>query len=46
MPPPDAPGRVLVMFGTRPEAIKLAPVITVIASSGWLEPRVGDRAAP
>jgi UDP-N-acetylglucosamine 2-epimerase (non-hydrolysing) len=40
MSPPDARGRVLVMFGTRPEAIKLAPVITVLASSGWLEPRV------
>jgi UDP-N-acetylglucosamine 2-epimerase len=31
---------VLLVFGTRPEAIKLAPVITALAASSMLTPRV------
>lgn len=32
--------RVLVIFGTRPEAIKLAPVIAALAAAPTLEPRL------
>ena len=32
--------RVLVVLGTRPEAIKLAPVLTALAASATLEPRL------
>lgn len=35
-----SPQRVLVVFGTRPEAIKLAPVITALAEQPGLEPVV------
>jgi UDP-N-acetylglucosamine 2-epimerase (non-hydrolysing) len=37
---PNEQGRVLVVFGTRPEAIKIAPVITALANSGSFVPRV------
>jgi len=32
--------RILVIFGTRPEAIKLAPVVAALAATRRLEPRV------
>ncbi|MCC7008867.1 MAG: UDP-N-acetylglucosamine 2-epimerase (non-hydrolyzing) [Acidobacteria bacterium] len=32
--------KVLVVFGTRPEAIKLAPVIRALAAAEWCEPRI------
>jgi UDP-N-acetylglucosamine 2-epimerase (non-hydrolysing) len=32
--------RMMVVVGTRPEAIKLSPVIKAAASSGWIEPIV------
>ena len=32
--------RVLVIFGTRPEAIKIAPVISALEADGTLEVRV------
>ena len=31
------PGRVLVLYGTRPEAIKMAPVVTALRGAGRLE---------
>ena len=36
----SAPRRILVIFGTRPEAIKLAPVIEALAATPTLTPRV------
>jgi UDP-N-acetylglucosamine 2-epimerase (non-hydrolysing) len=32
--------RILVVYGTRPEAIKMAPVVTALGASRWLEPVV------
>ncbi|MFN8558078.1 MAG: UDP-N-acetylglucosamine 2-epimerase (non-hydrolyzing) [Dehalococcoidia bacterium] len=35
-----APLRVMTLFGTRPEAIKLAPVVRALAAAPWVEPVV------
>ena len=32
--------RIMVVFGTRPEAIKVAPVVQALEQSGWAEPVV------
>jgi UDP-N-acetylglucosamine 2-epimerase (non-hydrolysing) len=37
---PTSPKRVMVVFGTRPEAIKVAPVIQALAKAAWSEPVV------
>lgn len=40
MPAPLPAKRVMVIYGTRPEAIKLAPVIRMMRASPWLSPIV------
>lgn len=37
---PASTGRVLIVFGTRPEAIKMAPVVLALERAEILEPRV------
>jgi UDP-N-acetylglucosamine 2-epimerase (non-hydrolysing) len=36
----SSPKRVMVVFGTRPEAIKVAPLIRALAATPWLQPVV------
>jgi UDP-N-acetylglucosamine 2-epimerase (non-hydrolysing) len=35
-----SPKRVMVVFGTRPEAIKVAPLIQALAAAPWSQPMV------
>lgn len=36
----QAPVRILVLIGTRPEAIKMLPVVLALRESRWFEPIV------
>jgi UDP-N-acetylglucosamine 2-epimerase (non-hydrolysing) len=36
----SSPKRVMVVFGTRPEAIKVAPLLQVLAAASWSQPVV------